>query len=196
MSARSRDPRDGGFTLAELAVTTAVLSIILLAVGALMFGTTITQRSVTAVSEATSSAQSVADEIRTRLRNALEAPRISTADGTDQILIARVASTDGVASSSCIGWYYAADERQLRRSTWTETDTTPLPGNAAAVATWPLLLDGVQPRSGSTEIFAAGPAGTIAVAFEVEADDRNSPTAVEFSAATPGAQGGSNACWD
>lgn len=191
---RLRATRDEGFTLVELAVASAVLSIILLAVGGLMFSTTITQRTVTAVSQSASAAQSAADAIRTQMRNASEF-RLTTVNSTDQLLIARVASETGAVSYSCRAWYYAASGRQLRSTTWAEAGSTVLPSNANAVATWSLLLDGVRPRAGTT-IFKPPMGGTVEVSFEVDSDSRNDPTAVKFVAALPGGQGGGSTCWD
>jgi prepilin-type N-terminal cleavage/methylation domain-containing protein len=185
---------DEGFTLVELLVAAAVLSIILLGVGGLMFSTTVTQRTVSAVSQSASSAQTAADEIRTLVRNAAEF-RLTAVDGTDQLLIARVAGTGATESFSCKAWYYAADEHQLRSSTWAVAGSTALPASAAAVSAWTLLLDGVGPRAGST-IFSPPVGGTIEVAFEVESDDRNEPTAIQFTAALAGGPGGGTTCWD
>ena len=191
---RLRRAGDDGFTLIELVVASAILVVVLLGVGGLMFSTTVTQRTVSAVSESASSAQTAADAIRTLVRNAAEF-RLTAVDGTDQLLIARVAGTGATATFRCEAWYYAADEHQLRSKTWPVAGSTTLPGNAAAVSGWTLLLDGVTPRSGST-IFAPPVGGTIEVAFEVESDDRNEPTAIEFTAARSGGPGGGTTCWD
>lgn len=195
LASRLRAARDGGFTLVELAVATAVLSVILLAVGGLMLGTTLTQRSVTAVSGASSSAQTAAAELRAELRNAVEVD-LRTVDGTDQLLLARVAGTGSSATFTCRGWYYAHDERELRTSTWPVAGSTPLPSSASAVATWTLLLSGVGPRSGSTTVFSPPSGGTIEIAFDVAPDDRNEPIAIQLSAATSGVPGGGTTCWD
>lgn len=193
---RLRAARDDGFTLVELVVASGVLSIILLAIGGLMFSTTITQRTVSAVSESASSAQTAADAIRTQIRNAAEFRPPTTVDGTDQLLIARVAGMDSTATYSCVAWYYAADERQLRTRSWPVAGSTALPTSAASVSGWALLLDGVTPRSGSAAVFSPPVGGTIEVAFEVESDDRNEPTAIQFTAALAGGQGGGTTCWD
>lgn len=195
MSARRRLRDDEGFTLVELAVATAVLSIILLAVGGLMFSTTITQRSVTAISDATTSAQTAADGIRTQLRNAAEF-RLTTVDGHDQLLVARIAGGGSAASFTCRAWYAARDEQELRATTWPVAGSTALPARPSDVASWALLLSGVTPRDGSTDIFAPPVGGTIEVGFEVASDDRNEPTAIQFTAAMSGTQGGSTTCWD
>jgi prepilin-type N-terminal cleavage/methylation domain-containing protein len=192
--ARPGDAGDEGFTLIELVVASAILVIVLLGVGGLMFSTTVTQRTVSAVSQSASSAQTAADEIRTLVRNAAEF-RLTAVDGTDQLLIARVAGTGATATYTCTAWYYAADEHQLRTKNWPVAGSTTLPGNAAAVAGWTLLLDGVTPRTGST-VFAPPVGGTIQVAFEVESDDQNEPTAIEFTAALAGGPGGGTTCWD
>ncbi|WP_395640465.1 PilW family protein [Pseudolysinimonas sp.] len=191
---RLRASRDDGFTLVELLIATGILSLILLGVGGLMFSTTVTQRTVTAVSQSASSAQTAADEIHTLLRNAAEF-RLTAVDGTDQLLLARVAGTGTTASYTCKAWYYAADEHQLRSSTWPVAGSTTLPTSATSVAGWSLLLDGVGPRTGTT-VFAPPVGGTIEVAFEVESDDRNEPTAIQFTAALAGGPGGGTTCWD
>jgi len=191
---RLRATRDDGFSLVELVVASAVLSVILLAVGGLMFSTTVTQRSVSAVSQSASSAQTAADEIRTLVRNASEF-RLTTVNSTDQLLIARVAGEGATATYTCRGWYYSASTRQLRARTWPVAGSTTLPTNATGVSTWGLLLQGVSPRTGST-IFKPPVSGTVEVSFEVDSDARNDPTAIKFTAALAGGQGGGTTCWD
>jgi prepilin-type N-terminal cleavage/methylation domain-containing protein len=186
---------DEGFSLVELVIATAILSIILLAVGGLMFSTTITQRSVSAVTGASSSAQTAADGIRTQLRNAAEF-RLTTVDAHDQLLVARVAGAGTATAYVCRAWYFAVDERELRTRTWAVAGSTALPTGPSGVATWELLLSEVTPRSGSTVVFDPPVGGTIGVAFEVATDDRNDPIAIEFTAAQSGNQGGGTTCWD
>lgn len=186
---------DDGFSLVELVIATAILSIILLAVGGLMFSTTITQRSVSAVTGASSSAQTAADGIRTQLRNAAEF-RLTTVDSHDQLLVARVAGGGTATAYVCRAWYFASGERELRTSTWAVAGSTPLPTRPSGVATWELLLSEVTPRSGSTVVFDPPVGGTIGVAFEVATDARNDPIAIEFTAAQSGNQGGGTTCWD
>jgi len=185
---------EDGFTLVELVVATAVLSVILLAIGGLLFGTTITQRSVSAVSQSTSSAQTAADAIRTQVRNASEF-RLFPVGAADQLLVARVAGTGSTATYTCVGWYYAAVEHELRTRSWGVNGSTAIPTSSAVASTWALLLDGVSPRSGSA-VFQPPSGGTIEVAYEVETDDRNEPTALQFTAALAGQQGGGSTCWD
>lgn len=186
---------DDGFSLVELVIATAVLSIILLAVGGLMFSTTITQRSVSAVTSASSQAQTAADGIRTQLRNAAEF-RLTTVDSHDQLLIARVASGASTTTYLCRAWYFARDERELRTTTWAVAGSTALPTAPSGVASWTSLLTGVTPRSGSTVVFDPPVGGTIKVGFEVATDSRNKPIAIQFTAAQSGNQGGGNTCWD
>ena len=194
LRARLRSSADDGFTLVELIVATAVLSVILLAVGGLMFSTTITQRTVTAVSDASNSAQTAADGLRTQLRNAAEF-RLTTVDGHDQLLIARVAGGSSTASYQCRAWYFASEEHELRSRTWPVAGSTTLPTQPSSVEAWPLLLTGVTPRTGPA-VFQPPVGGTIKIGFEVESDDRNEPVAIEFTAAMSGNQGGGNTCWD
>ncbi len=189
--ARVRD--DDGFTLIELIVATAVLSIILLAVGGMMYSTTITQRTVSSVNDASSTAQTAADGIRTQLRNAAEF-RVTTVDGHDQLLVARIASTAGTASYTCRAWYFARDEQQLRSREWPVAGSTALPTRPGSVADWPLLVDGIDPRPGLTGIFGTSSGGAVKVEFEVASDDRNEPIAIQFTAT--GGQGGGSTCWD
>lgn len=194
LRARLRSSADDGFTLVELIVATAVLSVILLAVGGLMFSTTITQRTVTAMSDATNSAQTAADELRTQLRNAAEF-RLTTVDAHDQLLVARIASGSSTATYVCRAWYFARDEHELRSTTWPVAGSTALPTSPTTVEGWPLLLSGVAPRTGST-VFQPPVGGTIKIGFEVDSDDRNEPVAIEFTAVMNGNQGGGTTCWD
>lgn len=192
---RARMATDDGFSLVELVIATAVLSIILLAVGGLMFSTTITQRSVSSVTGASSAAQTAADGMRTQLRNAAEF-RLTTVDGHDQLLIARVASGSSTASYVCRAWYFATDERELRTTTWPVAGSTTLPTGPNGTAAWSALLSGVTPRSGSAVVFEPPVGGTIKVGFEVATDSRNKPIAIQFTAAMSGNQGGGSTCWD
>jgi len=201
LPARVRENEDG-FTLVELVVATAILGIILLAVGGLMFSTTTTQRSVSAVNDASSSAQTAADGLRTQLRNAAGF-RLTTVDGHDQLLVARVASTGTPTTYTCRAWYFARDERELRTTTWPAPRSTALPTRPDQVSTWALLLRDVSPRPASTAVFGSPTlpsapvevvGGTLEIAFEVASDDRNKPTAIKFTATSGGAQGGVSTC--
>ncbi len=160
-----------------------------------MFSTTITQRTVSSVTTASSQAQTAADGLRTQLRNAQEF-RLTTVDGHDQLLVARVASGTSTATYLCRAWYFARDERELRTTTWPVAGSTALPTGPSGVAAWSNLLTGVTPRSGTTVVFDPPVGGTIKVGFEVATDSRNKPIAIQFTAAKSGNQGGGNTCWD
>jgi prepilin-type N-terminal cleavage/methylation domain-containing protein len=190
---RARLRADGGFTLVELVVASGILAIILLAVGGLMFSTTMTQRTVSAVNDASSSAQTVADGLRTELRNAAEF-RVTTVDTHDRLLVARIAGTGTSTTYTCRAWYFARDEQQVRSRSWPVAGSTALPTTPAAVETWALLLDGVTPHAPSTDVFGTPTGGKVEIAFEVASDDRNEPTAIRFTAV--GGQAGGITCWD
>jgi type II secretory pathway pseudopilin PulG len=187
---------DEGFTLAELAVATVVLTIVLVAVGGLMFSTTVTQRTVSAVSLASSSGQTAADVIQSRVRNAVELRPLATLDGADQLLVARVAGTGSSANFTCVGWYYAADEGELRTSTWPTAGSTALPTNADGVAEWSLLASGVAPTTGNAGVFHSATTSSVGVAFEVASNADNEPTRIQFTAALAADPEGGTTCWD
>lgn len=192
--------REGGFTLVELVVATAILSIILLGVGGLMVSTTMTQRSVSAVNDASSTAQTAADGLRTQLRNAAGFRLETTNGGRDQLLVARVAGTSTGNSPipyTCRAWHFARDARELRTVSWAVGATRP-----TDLSSWQLLLSKVAARGSSTKVFAPANAtspllvqsGSLEIAFEVASDAQNKPTAIQLTATSGGASGGVSPC--
>lgn len=167
-----------GFTLIELLVTSMLFVLVFMLVAGIMISALTAQRTVSTVSTSTTEAQFVASTIDDRIRNASEFQ--VTAQGADQLLVARVAGAGATLTWKCYGWYFSAANGGSIRMTTTDPGTKIIAPTSAQVATWTLLLTGVAPRTGSTIFTASG--SQLAVAFNATAGT-NKPVAIDFATA-------------
>ena len=172
------DARDAGFTLIELLVTTVLLSAVILVGGGLFISVLTTQRTVSAVTTSATDAQLAASTIESRIRNASEF-RLSAA-GPDQLLVARSANAGSTLTWSCHAWYYSPANGGSLRTTTTPAGTRIAAPNAAQLATWTLLAQGITPRSG-TGIFSAS-GKQLTISFNATAQN-NQPVAIQTTTA-------------
>lgn len=169
---------DRGFTLIELLASSLLFAVIFTVIGSIFISLVRTQESVETTTQTTNVGQLAARSVDDGIRNSSGFQL--TAVGADQLLTARTASSGTTLTWSCIAWYYAAaGDGSIRTSTSSTAIAAP---SAAQLSTWTLLIDGVEPRVGSTVFTVDGT--RLAVAFDALADGQN-PTAIEFSVAPP-----------
>ncbi|MDO7882849.1 prepilin-type N-terminal cleavage/methylation domain-containing protein [Antiquaquibacter soli] len=167
---------DSGLTLIELMVAGLILSLVLLAIGGITVGILSAQRTVAAVTQTATSAQSAATAIATGVRNASDV-RLSTPTGSDQLLVVRTANTTSTLSWSCRAWYYQASTGTIRTKVTTGA-AIPAP-NSTQLATWSTLVTGVTPASG-TQIFSVV-AGGISITYNATISNGR-PVAIDTTA--------------
>lgn len=162
----------------ELVVAASMLSVVLMVVGSIFISVITTQSTVSAVTTSSTAGQLAARSIETGVRNASEYQLVAV--GSDQLLVARTAGTESALSWSCVAWFYDADDGGSIRMTRTADGTAIAAPDAAELADWTLLADGISPRDGAPGIFSSTPP-LLAVAFDATADD-HAATVIEFTA--------------
>jgi len=174
MIARLR--REDGFSLTEMLVAAALFALVVFVAGGIFIGQAAAQRQVSAVTSATTDAQSAGNAIDGGIRNSTGF-KLRTV-GTDQFLVARVAGTGATLQWECRAWYYSSSAGTIRSTT--ATPGTPMsPPTATALESWILLVDGVTPRTGSTIFSDSG--ATLTVAFNAVTGEGAQPVAISFS---------------
>lgn len=169
---------DRGFTLIELLASSLLFAVIFTVIGSIFISLVRTQESVETTTQTTSGGQLVARSIDDGIRNSSGFQL--TAVGTDQMLTARTAGSGATLTWTCTAWYYASGgDGSIRTFTSSTAISAP---SATQLANWTLLIEGVEPRVGTTVFTVDGP--RLSVAFDALADGQN-PTAIEFSVAPP-----------
>lgn len=159
----SRLDLDEGVTLIELMIATAILSVVLLAIGAIFLGTLNAQRTVSAVTQSATAAQGAASAIASAVRNSSDL-RLTTTSG-NQLLVTRTAGQGSTLTWSCKAWYYTPSDGTIRTTSAADGTRITAP-TSAQLATWTVAVSGVAPSSGST-IFTTV-AGGVSFAFTAQ----------------------------
>lgn len=168
--------RDAGVTLIELLVASAILSVALLAIGAIFTGTLNAQRTVSAVTQSTTAAQSAANAIASGVRNASDL-RLSTSSG-NQLLVVRTAGQSSTLTWTCQAWYYTPTDGTIRTKSTSDGTKITTP-TAVQLATWSVAITGVAPTSGST-IFTTVSSG-VQIGFTAQVAGKQ-PVAIQTTA--------------
>jgi len=183
--AEERAP-DDGFTLVELLVAVIVGGIVLAILGGFLVSSLQADRELRGLNAATSRGELALDAMRTTLQSAAAPMGIAPgAAAGDLVLRARVAGmSEGPLRWDCVAVYYdaLAGELRMRRnvgdpSAPAGTVATP---DAAQLATWPVLADGVlPPLEGEVFAFRGGGSGAdpsrIEIAFRIDAGGLGAP---------------------
>lgn len=167
---------DEGFSLIELLAASMIFAVIFTVIGSIFVSLIQTQATVDSVTTSSSTGQIAASSIEDSVRNSSEFDL--TTVGADQLLVVRTAGSGPTLTWYCTAWYYsAAGDGSIR--TRTTTGVAIGVPTTAQLATWTLVLEGVQPRTGITIFSAAGP--QLSVSFDATADDSNNSTAIQFT---------------
>ena len=182
--------RERGFTLIELLVYMMLFGLVLAIAGAMMINTMKTSKTVTSVTDASNAGQLVAHSIEKGIRNSSDFLLTSPA-GNDQFLVARTALSGPALTWACAAWYYSADgDGSIRYTTSGSVITAP---DAATLATWTLLDNGIKPASGTTIFSSNGE--QLFIAFHSTAGD-HPPVAISSSVRSRAGALGSPACYN
>jgi len=174
--ALTRVRRDDGFTLPEMIVASALFSLVILVAGGIFLGQFRAQQQVSAVTSTTTNAQLAGSVIDDGIRNSSGFKL--TASGSDQLLVARVAGSGTTLQWTCRAWYYSASAHTIRSTSTTPGTPITIP-TAAQLAAWTLLVDGVQPRTGTTIFSTSG--ATVSIAFNATTGSTYKPVAISIS---------------
>ncbi|MFC0680718.1 type II secretion system protein J [Lysobacter korlensis] len=164
MSARPREDR--GFTLIELMVSSALLVLVLSAVGGMLISSMSAEDTVRDTTSAARSGQLAAATLTKGVRQA-RAVEVTT-PFAGAVLVRTLIIDDptvGSARAHCEAWVFAGGEIRTQRS----ATAIPAPVSVAATSGWTLLTSGVQPVAGRA-IASANGAG-VDIAFQVSHDD-------------------------
>jgi hypothetical protein len=173
----------------ELVVYSMLLLIMVAIAGGTLVSILMNTKTVGELSEATSAGQLAIDSIDSSIRNSSDF-QLTNPSGTDQLLIARTASTSGALTWSCVGWYYSAAGAGSIRSF--RSATAILAPTPAELASWTLLAEGVAPQSGTT-IFSST-AKKLTVSFKTQVGDKP-PVGITSAAVSRAGASGSITCF-
>jgi len=178
-----------GFTLIELLVYSMLLVLVVGVAGGMLISVIVNSNTVNAVSNATTAGQLTVDSIDSSIRNSSDF-QLTIPSGTDQLLIARTASTSGPLTWSCVGWYYSASGTGSIRSL--RSSTAILAPTPTQLASWTLLAEGITPITGSA-VFSATPK-QLTVSFKSGAGIQ-SPVGITSAAVSRAGASGSLSCF-
>lgn len=178
-----------GFTLIELLVYMMLIGLVLAIVGAMMINTMRTSSTVASVTGASNAGQLAARSIEKGIRNSSDF-LLTSPGGNDQLLLARTALGGSTLTWVCAAWYYSANgDGSIRYKTSNTAIATP---DAATLATWTLLTEGVKPATGTSIFSTSGE--QLSIAFHATAAD-HPPAAISSSAYSRAGATGSPACY-
>jgi Tfp pilus assembly protein PilW len=156
---------DGGFTLIEMVIATALSVVVLAILGSVFVSVTKAQSSVTSLGSATTNGQLAIRSIDQGVRNSsIVAVK---AVGSDLLLQARTVGSGSTAVWSCTDWYFSVTDKTIRVKTSGTAITAPT--STALQKSWMLLASDVTPVS-STPVFAltsTSTGQTVAQSFRV-----------------------------
>ena len=136
---------ESGITLIELLVYIVLLGAVMSIVVNLFTTSVRTEARIRSVSSDVESAQLISDSLVSGVRNS-SGYKLSLPFGADQLLVARVANTQGdTVTWECRGWYYAAGNKTIRTAVMASPYTPP----TWEPPSWTLLGTGVTPTSGN-----------------------------------------------
>jgi prepilin-type N-terminal cleavage/methylation domain-containing protein len=162
---RAERPADAGMTLVELLVAMLIGTIVLLLIGATFHRTLVTQRDVTALSQAANQAQTAANQVERSVRNATAVGTATTASSIQNVRMRTRTGASGGAATRCEAYAYDPAAKTLRF----KASSTAIDPNTSS--TWTLLVDKVSPSAGTQLLPTATVAGKtqVTLAWSVSA---------------------------
>jgi len=185
----STESREAGFTMIELVVAAMLFVVVFTVVGGIFLSLLRTQQTVDVLTGSANSGQLAANSIESGIRNSTDFQL--TAVGSDQLIVAQTAGSGSTLTWNCAAWYYSAAGDGEIRSTRTTGAAIDAP-TSTELADWTLVLEGVEPATGSTIFAASGP--QLTVSFEATAGD-HSATAIEFTVIPLTGATGASTCY-
>ena len=166
MSAPRRS--DAGFTLVELLIGSALVSVVIIVVGGVLVSSMRADETVRTVTTSTTDGQLVANVIDGGMRNSTALDVSTAADGVSSFAVARVVAAGG---AECVAWFYDAEVDTVFRRASPSAIAAPESGSVGAE--WIPLSGGIVPDvdGAGTEypVFAAEGARGLSLRYAVEA---------------------------
>lgn len=131
---------DSGFTLVELLVSSALVTVVIVVVGGVLVSSMRADETVRSVTTSTTDGQLVANVIDGGMRNSTAVAVSTAADGVSSFAVARVAGTSG---AECVAWFYDAEVDTIFRRASPSAIAAPEPGSVGAE--WIPLSAGIVP---------------------------------------------------
>lgn len=181
---------DGGLTLVELMVTCVLTLIVMAAASGLLISLIRTPQAVTQRVDASGSAQVAANSIVSGIRNSSDF-RLTSPQGTDQLLVARTAESGSTIVWVCSAWYYSATDQSIRFTT--SSTTIPAAPTSTDLTAWTVLDTSVTPTSG-TSIFTVW-GEEVGLAFNGAVTGQQLPQSITTSAFSRAGSTGSPQCY-
>lgn len=181
---------DDGFTLVELIVTSVLTFIVLTAITGLLVSLIRTPQTVTARMDASGGAQVAANSVELGIRNSSDF-RLTSPQGTDQLLVARTAESGSTIAWVCSAWYYSATEQSIRYIS--SSTMIPAAPTATDLAAWTLLDTSVTPTSGTSIFTVSGE--EVRLAFDGAVSGQQLPQSITTSAVSRAGSTGSPQCY-
>ena len=160
MGETQSEGQDAGFTLIELLVYTLLLSFVIMIVGGMIFSAVSASKTVTSITDTSTSGQAVARSVVTGIRNSSDF-RLTSPVGDDQLLVSRTASFGDTITWTCYAWYYSADGDGSVR--FTASSLAILPPTPEELSQWTLLAEGIKPVTGTGIISALNERLTLSI---------------------------------
>jgi hypothetical protein len=179
---------EAGMGLIELLIYSALLVTVMLAVGGMLISLLTTQRNVVNAADTASASQLVAESLQSGIRNST-AVKLDSIGASDQLLLARSASSESSVSWVCLAWYYSAQTGQVRTFRSSSAIASP---TAVDLAGWTLLAQGVSPTFGSGIFSLTGTRLSVAFKHRISNEAASS---IQTSVSTRGGPWGSAPCF-
>jgi len=159
---------DSGFTLVELLISAALMSIVIVVVGGVLISSMRADETVRTVTTSTTDGQLVANVIDAGMRNSTAVSVSTASDGVSTFAVARVVRASG---AECVAWFYDAEVDTIFSRTSSSAIVSPTPGSVGTG--WIPLSAGIVPDADSagTEypVFAAEGARGLTLRYALEA---------------------------
>ena len=165
MNARRRS--DAGFTLVELLISAALVSVVIVVVGGVLVSSMRADETVRTVTTSTTDGQLVANVIDGDMRNSTAIEVSTASDGVSSFAVARIQRASG---AECVAWFYDADTDTIFGRTSPSAIPAPEPGSVGAG--WIALSGSIVPDADGSgtayPVFTAEGTRGLALRYVVE----------------------------
>lgn len=171
MITNSTRPREDGFTLVELMISTGLTIIVLVITGGILISALRTQEIARTVTDAANTAQQIVHSIQSGVKNASAMTVTSDMTTGTQLLLVRTVSSDPNSTApSCQAWYYTpANGGAVYTTKTTPAAAITLPSGGPQ-GVWTILGTGISPADPTTgKVFNAPSGGRVELKFDVAA---------------------------
>jgi prepilin-type N-terminal cleavage/methylation domain-containing protein len=173
MAALTRTRRDEGFTLVELLISMALLSVLITVVGGIIVSSLQADRTIREVTTSTTDGQLVVNAIEQTVRNSTA---ISVVPNADESSVFAVVRTTVGGSARCVAWFFDTQAQAIFQRDSSSAISAPTPG--AVGSEWREVSGGIVPDDDATgtpyPVLQADGSRGLVVRFAVEGGTRAS----------------------